>query len=169
MKRPSAIQLFFARQYPMKLWLGASTLGMTVLAIAATEPTRATFLDSRRMLLFGVVTMMSPVLGFFLGVVAGSVILPPIYALMERLNGGPFKAGDLVQILAGPHRGTITTVASAWQGRAYRVRLGDEAKKTYQDIFGADQLIREEDAESERCMRVGGDAEPGAPSNAPTA
>jgi len=147
MKRPSVIQLFFAHQWPMKLWFGAWTLGVAVLAIAATEPTRATFLDWRSLLLFGVVTMISPVLGFFLGVVAGSVIIPPVYALRERLNGGPFKAGDRVQILADPHRGKITTVVSAWRGRSYRVRLGDEAEQTYQDVFGADQLIREEDAE----------------------
>lgn len=133
----------------MKLWFGAWTLGVAVLAITATEPSRATFLDWRGVLFVAVVAIVSAILGFFLGVFAGSVFLPPVYALRERLNGGPFKTGDLVQILVGPHRGKTTTVVSAWQGRSYRVHLDDESKKKFQDIFGADQLIKEKDAEPE--------------------
>lgn len=130
----------------MKLWFGAWTIGVPVLAIIAAEPSRTTLLDWRGVLLVAVIAVVSPVLGFFLGVFAGSVLLPPVYALRERLNGGPLKAGDLVQILVGRHRGEITAVVSAWQGRSYRVHLDDDSERKFQDIFGADQLIKEKDA-----------------------
>lgn len=131
----------------MKLWLGGWTLGVAAVAISATDPSRAMFSDWRWLLSFGVVVIVSPALGFFVGIFAGSVILPPVYALRERLNGGPFKVGDSVQILVGLHRGEITKVVSPWQGRSYRVKLDEESEKTFKDIFGADQLIKEEDAE----------------------
>lgn len=131
----------------MKLWLGGWVLGVTVAAIVATDPSFAAFSDWSVFLLFAVVLIVSPVLGYFLGFVVGSMILPPLYEMRERLNGGPFKAGDSVQILVGPHSGQITTVVGPWQGRSYRVKLDEESEKTYKDIFGADQLIKEEDAE----------------------
>jgi hypothetical protein len=52
-----------------------------------------------------------------------------------------------VQILVGTHSGTITTIVSPWQGRSYRVKLDEESEKTFKDIFGADQLIKDKDAE----------------------
>jgi len=131
----------------MKLWLGAWTIGIATVAIAATEPQRSTFTDWRSLLSFLAVVIISPVLGFFVALFAGSVILPPVFELRERLNGGPFKAGDSVQILIGPHKGEISQVVSPWQGRSYRVKLDEESEKTFKDIFGADQLIKEADAE----------------------
>gem|GEM_PF-4289573 len=52
-----------------------------------------------------------------------------------------------MQILVGPHRGKISTVVSPWQGRSYRVKLDEESERTFKDIFAADQLIKEKDAE----------------------
>ena len=120
---------------------------MAIYAISATEPSRATFLDWRSILSFTVVVVISPAIGFFLGILFGALLLPPMYALRERLNGGPFKVGDSVQILIGPHKGMITQVVSPWQGRSYRVKLDKESEKSFKDIFGADQLIKEMNAE----------------------
>ena len=131
----------------MRLWFSAWTLGVAAVAVAATEPSLATFADWRSILSFALVVVISPLFGFFLGLLAGSVILPPMYAIRERLNGGPFKTGDRVQILIGPHKGEITHVISPWQGRSYRVKLDSESEKTFKDIFGADQLIKESLAE----------------------
>jgi hypothetical protein len=131
----------------MKLWLGGWTLGVAAAAITATDPSVATFSDWRSLLSFAVVVIVSSVLGFLVGVVAASMMLPPIYEFRERLNGGPFKVGDSVQILVGPHRGKISTVVSPWQGRSYRVKLDEESERTFKDIFHADQLIKEKDAE----------------------
>ena len=147
MKRPSPVQMFFAHQWPMRLWFSAWTLGVAALAIAATNPCLATFADWRSILSFAVVAAISPIFGYFLGLLAGSMILPPMYALRERLNGGPFKTGDRVQILIGPHKGEITQVISPWQGRSYRVKLDSESEKTFKDIFGADQLSMESKVE----------------------
>jgi len=132
----------------MKLWFAAWTLGVTVCAMIAIEPSRVvTLLEWRGRLIVCVVAIVSPILGFFLGALVGSFILPPLYELRERLNGGPFKAGDLVQILVGPYRGEITTVVSGWQGRSYRVQLDEQSKRSFQDVFSADQLFKEKDAE----------------------
>ncbi len=89
----------------MKLWLSAWTLATTMIAISTCEPSRALLSDWRILLAFVMVVIISPVLGFFLGVLAGSVMLPPLYELREWMNGGPFKTGDSVQILIGPYKG----------------------------------------------------------------
>lgn len=148
MKKPSIIQLFFAYQWPMKLWLGTFTLGTTLAALAATQPSRTTFSDWRSLLSLLVVVVISLPLGFFLGVVSGSIFLLPLFALREQLSGGPFTVGDAVQILIGPHSGKITHIVSPWQGRSYRVKLDEESEKTFKDIFGEEQLLKEADDES---------------------
>lgn len=120
---------------------------MAVFAISATEPSRAIFTDWRSFMSFTVVVIVSPAIGFFLGILFGSLLLPPMYVLRERLNGGPFKVGDSVQILVGPHKGMITKVVRPWQGRSYRVKLDKESEKSFKDVFCADQLIKEMNAE----------------------
>jgi hypothetical protein len=70
----------------------------------------------------------------------------PILAIRGDMNGGPFKPGDTVQVLTGSHRGTITTVYSAWQGNSVRVRLGQkEEEETFKDVMCPWQLLREDD------------------------
>ena len=96
---------------------------------------------------FLIVLVISPVLGYLTAIVLGAFILAPFYQARGHLNGAPFKVGDVVQILVGPHRGTVTTVYSAWQGNAVRVKLGSEEEKTFKDVMQPAQLLREGIAE----------------------
>ncbi len=83
----------------------------------------------------------------------GWFFIGPFFYAREMKNGGPFKVGDTVQILSGPHKGRISRVYSTWQGNTLRVELGTREKDEFKDIFSPAQLLREEIAE------------PGAPPN----
>ncbi len=78
----------------------------------------------------------------------GYIIMYSILAIRGDMNGGPFKAGDTVQVLVGPHRGTITTVYSAWQGNSVRVRLSQKEEEAFKDVMCPWQLLREDPNEN---------------------
>jgi hypothetical protein len=113
-----------------------------VLAVLACKPSLELFKDWQYGLLFLVAIVAAPTLGFYLSLPCAFLVLGPLYWIQERRNGGPFKPGDRVRILAGPHRGVLTTVCSTWQGGRLRVELGREAKATYTDVFSPTQLLR---------------------------
>lgn len=53
-----------------------------------------------------------------------------------KLNGHPFKEGDLVEILRGAHRGEKAQIYEVWEPRnEVRLDLGSEAKKKVEDVF----------------------------------
>lgn len=148
-RRPTIGQYIFAHNIPLKVWLGFSTIGGLVAVIVVCEPNRALIMDFRGLLWFFLAIVIGPVLGFFLGVFLGSIILPPFYEIREQLNGGPFKPGDHVRILFGRHAGEVVVVDSPWQGRSYRLNLDEESRKEYRDIFDATDLQRERTKEPE--------------------
>ena len=98
---------------------------------------------------YGTLLILGLLLGYFGAALIGWPILGTMYYERELKNGGPFEVGNAVQILAGPHKGRITRVYSTWQGNSVRVELGEEAKKTYKDVFSPTQLLREDDDEPE--------------------
>ncbi len=81
-------------------------------------------------------------LGFMIGLFPGFVVLCPLLHARGICNGAPFHVGDVVQIIAGPHQGTITRVYSGWQGDSVRVELGKTAEEGFQDVFTPVQLMR---------------------------
>ena len=80
-------------------------------------------------------------LGFMLGVAWGGLV-GALFIVRGRVNGGPFKPGDRVQIIGGSHDGILTHVYSGWQGNSLRVDLGEEAKTNFKDIFEPTQLLK---------------------------
>jgi len=86
-------------------------------------------------------------IGFLLAIFPGWFIIGPLYAVRGQINGGPFKVGDTVQILAGPYKGRVTRVYSTWQGNSLRVELGEKEKEDYKDIFSPGELLREENTD----------------------
>ncbi len=54
----------------------------------------------------------------------------------------PFKVGDRVQVISGPHAGTVAEVYSRWQGKTFRVQISLEAQRTFEDVFGALDVMR---------------------------
>jgi hypothetical protein len=143
MRKPSLIQLFFAREWPMYAWLGAGSVAATVFWVWACQPSWAALADWHVVLALVLGMVLAPVLGFFVAVLAFVFLVVPIYQFRGALNGAPFKKGDRVQILIGPHRGTVTTVYSTSQGDSVRVVLGQDEENKYKDIFLPTQLLRE--------------------------
>ncbi|HEY4760490.1 MAG TPA: KOW motif-containing protein, partial [Thermoguttaceae bacterium] len=84
-----------------------------------------------------------------MALLCGWFILSPIYYDRGLKNGAPFREGDMVRILVGPHRDRIVKVYAMWQGNTVRVELGDKEKREFKDIFSPAQLLREENAEQD--------------------
>jgi len=86
-------------------------------------------------------------IGLLLALFPGWLYIAPLLFERDRINGGPFKVGDTVQILAGPYKGRVGRVYSTWQGESLRVELGEKAKEDCKDIFSWGQLLREENTD----------------------
>jgi len=85
-------------------------------------------------------------LGFLITALSAAFWGPPLSVFIVLLNGGPFKVGDRVQIIAGKHAGIITTVrAIGWGnggGTVLRVNLDEEAEKALTDEFRPHAVMR---------------------------
>lgn len=139
----SPIRYAFAHDWPTKIYLGACSGTCLVLAILACRPSPEMIKDWQYVLLFLVIVVIAPVLGFFLSLPYAFLVLGPLYWVQERRNGGPFKPGDRVRILVGAHKGMVTTVRKPWQGGRLCVDLGAQAEAEYSDVFAPTQLLRQ--------------------------
>ena len=144
------MQRFYAQKWPMKIWFIAVPILWVILDLRACEPTTATLTDLPSMLWLVVVALLSLVWGFFVAAIIALTFFVPVYEARALKNGGPFKSGDLVQILVGPHCGKVARVCSETRAEDLRVELGKEAAARREDIFSPTALLREEDAEPER-------------------
>ena len=133
---PAKVQYFFARDWPAKLWFAVVPLAIT-LVVGSLEP-NAAWLNSHPALHW----LFAALFGCLVALVAGWVVLGAMYHDRLRKNGGPFNVGDMVQILAGPHRGRIARVYSLWQGDTVRVDLGEEEKTKIRDVFCGTKLLK---------------------------
>lgn len=147
MKQPTRMQYFFAQEWPGRIWNMAIPLIVAIGTVRATGFSFDLLTDWHSALWSVGIFILGLLLGYFVAILIGWPILGPIYYDRELKNGGPFKVGDSVQILAGPHKGRIARVYSTWQGNSVRVELGEEAKKRFEDIFQPTQLLKEEDVE----------------------
>ena len=145
MKQPTRMQYFFAQDWLDRIWNTTIPLIVAVAAVRATGFSLDLLTDWHSALWTVGVFILGLLLGYFGAILIGWPILGPIYYDRELKNGGPFKVGATVQILAGPNKGKITRVYSTWQGSSVRVELGEEVKKTFEDIFQPTQLLKEED------------------------
>jgi hypothetical protein len=134
--RPTRIQYFFARDWPGKLWFVVVPT-LVAMFYHSAAPTSLSWLNW----VLGVLG------GFLVALLVGWPVLGAASYDRLRKNGGPFKVGDMVQILVGPHRGRVTRVYSLWQGDAVRVELGEKEKASYSDVFGGTKLLKERGAE----------------------
>jgi hypothetical protein len=128
--------------------MAAGALGALIATVWVFDPTPERLKDWRAVLLFLVAVGLSPVIGILVSILSCAVVLAPLYHALGRANGGPFKPGDVVQILVGPDKGKVSTVYSMWQGNSVRVRLGSEEERTFKDVFGPNELLREMDNQS---------------------
>lgn len=85
------------------------------------------------------------VAGAAIGAMLSWVVLKVLWHIRVRINGGPFREGDLVQIIAGREAGKIARVYEQWPSRSQvRVELGEAARKDVKDVFSYVQLYRVE-------------------------
>jgi hypothetical protein len=81
--------------------------------------------------------------GAMCGAVVGWVGLKTLGRFRMRKNGGPFRKGELVQVIGGSRGGTVTTVYEEWPTKnRVRVDVGEEAAKAGKDIYSHLQLCR---------------------------
>lgn len=97
---------------------------------------------------FSIWAVIAIILAFPLGSVLGFLFLSPIVgAIAGKLNGAPFRLGDVVHILTGPHRDRVGHIYTMWIERSQvRVQLDERAKKETADVFGDHEICREHDA-----------------------
>ena len=85
-------------------------------------------------------------IGAFAGVSISYFALRGFYYVITRMNGAPFRKGDVVQILVGEYQGHIAGVYEEWRDRKQvRVDLGDQAAKDVKDVFSLNELCRAEE------------------------
>ncbi|HNY26969.1 MAG TPA: hypothetical protein PKH31_06265 [Candidatus Sumerlaeota bacterium] len=153
MRKPTRLQIFFARWWFSGIWLtslivwpvlfmGGAIWGIPPLSIIAPDWGTGGG--------FAIAIVFALIFGFIVGILFSIDVCirsSPIYDICVRINGGPFKVGDTVQILVGPHRGRVTQIYSPWRESAFRVRLGPEEEKECKDIFSDIELFHEENPE----------------------
>src|SRR5262245_7476649 len=106
--KPTRSQYFFASPWVGRIWFTVIPL-LCVIAVGRIcsgflEPLSG-WGDFWRSSWY--VLLLAFVLGLMLALFPGWFVVGPLYYSRELKNGGPFKVGDTVQILAGPHKGRI--------------------------------------------------------------
>jgi hypothetical protein len=145
--KPSCTQYVFAKNWPLKAFLGLAAVLGVVFAVITCQPTVAVFHDWQYLLLFVVCLVGAPILFFLAAVPIATVVLTPLYQIRARRNGAPFRAGDRVRILAGPHRDRLVRVYAIWEDRhQVRVELDAQAKTEVKDVFRYTEICRESES-----------------------
>jgi hypothetical protein len=146
--KPSKLQYFFGQDWPTKIWIMVIPLLCAFAAAFSCQPTLALFSHWSDILMFVGVILLALLLGFFVSILLGLFVLGPLYYDRSIKNGEPFHEGDIVYILAGPHRGRIGRVYKVWDiaswAGAHRVRveLDEKGTNSGQDIFKSYQVFR---------------------------
>ena len=115
--KPSAMQLFFAEDWPARIWItawiSAATIGLVKTVPFNAEAFRSLSFVATFVFLFLVVALIA----YLVSIILGCIVLPPIFRWRERLNGAPYKVGETVEILCRPHRGTLGEITTVGDDR----------------------------------------------------
>lgn len=115
-------------------------------SLSAVGSLRFAFSDLWSAGLFLMVTLLSLLIGFWIGTVTAWFMFGPFLYHQGLVNGGPFQEGDLVQVIAGRYRDRVGRIYGRAQHDTWRVDLGEEARTSYTDIFPDYKLLRVENA-----------------------
>jgi len=81
--------------------------------------------------------------GAIAGAVAAILVVKTFRFVRVRLNGGPFRKGDVVQVIEGPHADTIGVIYEEWPSRdQVRVALEEELWRATSDVFTQVQITK---------------------------
>jgi len=146
--KPSLLQKLFAHTH---VWI-AGLLGIAV-GVDLTIAIQATDLPQMFALVF---------IGAICGFAVSWVFFKMLWHFRAWTNGGPFRKGDLVLVIAGTHAGRIAIVYEEWPSRGQvRVDLGEREWKEVKDVFTHVQLCKVKSAQP------GGSKNPGPPAAMP--
>jgi hypothetical protein len=147
--RVNPIQYAFAYDIPGKLCYVGFPIAVLVWSFVKSD-IRLENLKDLSVLGFGLlICVISVPLGLLLAALFICFFLSPFYLAVERMNGGPFRQGDRVYVIAGRNKGEIKEVYSGWQGLAVRLIIGEAEKETFKDVYWSLSLIKVEQAEPE--------------------
>jgi len=134
--KPSLLQRSFAKDHIWTIgFLGMAVCFTLVVAIQAAP-------DWGQMLTLVVA-------GAAVGAVFSWFLLKILWQIRVWINCGPFRKGDLVQVIGGAHAGKIAAVYEEWPSRnQVRIDLDEAAWKDVKDVFSYVQLCRVKRAES---------------------
>jgi len=138
------IRYFYARDWPLKGYFGAWAIAGVVWVVSECQPSRAMFGDWASCALFFTALLLAPVFFAFVAILPGFIVFVPLYYFGDRLAGAPFRVGDRVRILVGPHRNRVVEIYDVWDSRRQiRVRLDAESETKVRDVFSFTQVCRE--------------------------
>lgn len=134
---PSLLQNIFARDVTwVASFFGTAVVFTLVMAIQASALGE----------MFGLV-----VVGAATGAVISWISLKILWHIRVWINGGPFRKGELVQVIAGPYAGRIAAVYEEWPSRnEVRIDLGESEWNEVKDVFSHVQLCRVKPLEPEK-------------------
>ncbi|MGI5868874.1 MAG: hypothetical protein ACOX9C_05470 [Kiritimatiellia bacterium] len=89
--------------------------------------------------------LVAMILAGLIGLIFGVIVIWQMLLSLPaaRIQGWPFRVGDEVVILTGPHKDATTTIYEIWEERGQvRVDLGEELKEEVKDVFCAVEVCR---------------------------
>jgi hypothetical protein len=148
--RPSLLQYLVARWLiPLwfSAWTGSGVACGAILSLRVLMAFPAGVLNLLLIPFLAIYCILAGALGFFIGVLVGAIVLPPICWWRGWVNGAPFQVGDRVRILDGPHRDEVRTIYTVWDERGeVRLDFGPHAKEEFADTFSYLSVCREQQA-----------------------
>jgi len=137
--RASRIHYIVAHSLKLTGW--CSIAAFLALFWAPSAPALLTAPSAMDIFVFVLATLAAVPLGMIFG---GVLLCPFVHVIGSKINGAPFREGDRVRILVGPHRDRIASVYAVWKERnQVRVALDEQAYKDVKDVFGLTQVCRE--------------------------
>ena len=143
--KPTHLQRLFASKWLLRAWFVSTSVAAAALCLAGSGFRIEHVKDLPLLGWYLLITPLAAALGIILGVFPGVIFVAPLLHVRGLFNGAPFREGDTVQVITGPHAGTVTRVYSGWQGDSVRIDLGGVAAETYADVVSPTEILRMND------------------------
>jgi hypothetical protein len=127
--KPSLIRYFFGHGFRVAMSIGAITLTVAVGLSCGG---------------FSIWSFIAAVVAVPLGGVLGALFLWPIvFRIGSRVNGAPFRNGEVVHILAGKYRDRIGRISDIWtQRNSVIVQFDEDQEKEVIHEFSYNEVCR---------------------------
>jgi hypothetical protein len=138
------VQRFFAQNWPVRLWMGIVPFTMPAVVCWLVRPVPWLLAHWLNIPMFAGILILAWVLGWYVAILVGWFVLGPLYYGQALRNGAPFRVGESVRLLTGPHAGRVVRVYEIWAERnEIRVDLGEQARDRVEDVYAYVQVCRE--------------------------